>query len=409
VAFSSDANDLVTNDPTRANADPITGQRDVFVRDLKKEITTLVSVNRFGISGNRSSQGGVLSAHGRFVGFVSEASDLVANDSNGQGQDVFVRDLKKEITTLVSVNRFGTGSGNNDSQFSVLSADGRFVAFASYASDLVPNDTNGDSDIFVRDMQKGETTLVSVNRFGTDSGNGRSPEGLTMTPNGRFVGFVSNASDLVANDTNGTADVFVRDVHTGTTTLVSINHAGTDSGNAFSGGDEPPSLSADGRFVAFRSTASDLVANDTNGTDDVFLRDLRTGTTTLVSVNQGGANSGNGLSRQGLLSPDGDVVAFFSLASDLVPSDTNGASDVFVRDLRTQTTTLVSVNQTGTHSGNNASGLLAGGLYGLAMSDDGRTIAFESDATDLVANDHNGKSDGFVAMLTKRLGPPHKP
>jgi hypothetical protein len=135
----------------------------------------------------------------------------------------------------------------------------------------------------------------------------------------------------------------------------------------------------------------------------VFVRDLQTGTTRLVSVNQAGTGSGNGLSREGDLSPNGRFVAFLSIASDLVANDTNGVGDVFVRDLSTGTTTLVSVNQTGTNSGNGGSGLLASGLYGSAMSADGSIIAFVSEASDLVARDTNGVKDAFVAKITSRI------
>ena len=328
------------------------------------------------------------------MAFESDASDLVATDTNGEF-DVFVRDLKTGTTTLVSVNRAGTNSGNSLSSNPVLSADGRFVAFRSQASDLVATDTNGEFDIFVRDLKTGTTTLVSVNQAGTDSGNGISSEGYRFSENGRFVGFVSGASDLVATDTNGTVDVFVRDLKRRTTTLVSVNQAGTDSGNEFSGGVEAPTLSADGRFVAFRSLASDLVATDTNGATDVFVRDLKTGTTTLVSVNRAGTNSGNGFSESSVLSADGRFVAFRSLASDLVATDTNGQQDVFVRDLKRRTTTLVSVNQAGTDSGN-------GGSRGSALSEDGRFVAFKSDASDLVATDTNGATDVFVRDLKRR-------
>ena len=171
-------------------------------------------------------------------------------------------------TTLASVNRTGTNGGNDDSFLPALSADGRFLAFGSDASDLVVTDTNGRADMFVRDLQKRTTTLASVNRGGTDSANSGSFGSPALSADGRFVAFTSTASDLVATDTNGESDVFVRDLQTGTITLVSVNGAGTDSGNR---GSSSPLLSADGRFVAFGSIASDLVATDTNGNQDVFV------------------------------------------------------------------------------------------------------------------------------------------
>ncbi len=187
--------------------------------------------------------------------------------------------------TLVSVNQSGTGSGNGDSNITdvCVSADGRFVAFASNAPDLVPVDANGTWDVFVRDLQTGTTTLVSVNATGTGSGNEQS--GVTgslsiptyaISGDGRFVSFSSEASDLAANDTNGLEDIFVRDLQAGTTSLVTISAAGTASGN---GASIFSSITLDGSTVSFRSNANDLVANDTNGTTDVFVRRLNTGST----------------------------------------------------------------------------------------------------------------------------------
>ena len=244
-----------------------------------------------------------------------------------------MRDLKTKTTILVSVNRAGTASGNGNSFIAVLSAKGRRLAFASDASDLVANDTNGATDIFVRDLKTGTATLASVNDAGTASGNNFSllP---ALSANGRRVAFASDASDLAANDTNGTTDLFVHDLKTKTTTLVSVNSAGTASGNSASGFTDPPALSANGRFVAFVSAASDLAANDTNRVGDLFVRDLKTGTTTLVSVNRAGTASGNGFSfLSPALSANGRRVAFASDASDLVANGTNGVGDLFARPI----------------------------------------------------------------------------
>jgi hypothetical protein len=387
VAFTSEASDLVAND--------INGVSDTFVRDLKTGTTRLVSINRAGTSsGNSESFDPVLSAGGRIVAFSSEASDLVlANDTNNE-RDAFVRDLKTGTTTLISINRAGTASGNGGSYSPALSADGRLVAFGSFASDLVANDTNGAFDAFVRDLKTGTTTLVGVNSAGTASGNHFSSNPV-LSADGRFVAFYSEASDLVVNDANGTlGDAFVRDLKIGTTTLVSVNSAGTASGNGVS---FASALSTDGWFVGFSSKASDLVANDTNGESDTYVRDLKTGTTKLVSINSAGTASGNGFSFEPVLSADGRFVAFASFASDLVANDTNGALlDAFVRDLKTGTTTLASVNLAGTASGN-------GDIFNFpALSANGRFVAFDSLASDLVANDTNGAADVFVRPTQDR-------
>ena len=323
VAFESLATDLVPDD---AN-----GDFDVFVRDLKTGTTTLVSANRAGTgSGNGFSFAPAISADGRFVAFESFATDLVADDDANADFDVFVRDLKTGTTTLISVNRAGGGSGNGFSSAPAISADGRLVAFESVAGDLVDNDTNGDIDVFVRDLKTDTTTLVSVNYAGTNSGNSQSRFPV-FSADGRSVAFDSLAGDLVANDTNGSGDVFVRDLKTGTTTLVSVNRAGTDTGN---NGSFARTISADGRFVLYESSASDLVVNDLNGHEDVFVCDMKTGTTTLVSVNRAGTRSGNGFSTAPAISSDGRLVAFFSEASDLIAGDTNDDVDVFVRSLK---------------------------------------------------------------------------
>ncbi len=291
--------------------------------------TTLVSVNA---AGTASSGGGsvALSPNGRFVLFVSIASNLVANDTNNT-VDAFVRDLQTGRTTLVSVNAAGTASGNSYSYPIALSSNGRYVTFYSYATDLVATSDTPflTSDAFVRDLRTGRTTLVSVNAAGTATGNSESFP-VALSSNGRFVLFESAASDLVTNDTNDTGDVFVRDLQTGRTTLVSVNAAGTASGNGTS---YPVALSSNGRFVLFQSDASDLVAHDTNGASDVFVRDLQTGRTTLVSVNAAGTASGNAFSFPVALSANGRYVTFTSYASDLVANDTNNTEDAFVRDL----------------------------------------------------------------------------
>jgi Tol biopolymer transport system component len=291
-----------------------------------------------------------------------------------------------ENVELLSVNGAGTHAGNGPSIFPESSSDGRFVVFTSTASDLVPNDANGSaSDIFVRDLQQHTTTLVSVNAAGTASGNGASSD-ASITPDGRFVVFMSVAGDLVAGDTNGTRDVFVRDLIAQTTTLVSVNGAGTGSGGGASSNGR---ITPDGRFVVFTSDASDLVAADTNQRADVFRRDLLTGTTVLVSINTAGTNGGNGNSSVTAFTPDGRFVLFASAATDLTANDTNGSlQDFFRRDLQTNTTALASVNSAGTGSGNTLA-------LDAVMSDDGQVVAFDSSATDLVPP--GGANTGFTS------------
>ena len=319
VAFCSWADNLVPGDTN--------GTGDVFVHDRLAGATERVSVNDAGQQGN--AQSGwfpvptiSISATGQFVGFSSFASNLAPGDTNGK-YDVFVRDRVGQRTERVSVSSSGA-QGNDDSWFPSISADGRFIAFSSRATNLVLGDTNAKEDVFVHDRSSGITERVSVSSSGGQATDvSQQP---CISDSGRFVAFVSYAGNLVPGDA-GHIDVFVHDRDTGATECASVNSAG-QIGNANSSW---PSISADGRWVAFASAATNLAAGDTNGTQDVFVRDLSTGVTERVSVNSAG-QQGNGWSDWPSISGDGRCVAFRSWASNLVPNDTNGYADIFVRD-----------------------------------------------------------------------------
>jgi Tol biopolymer transport system component len=344
--------------------------------------TTRVSVASEGTEGNYQSWVASISADGRYVAFHALASNLVPGDTNND-YDVFVHDRVTGATTRVSVASDGT-QANGVSSYAALSADGRYVAFNSFATNLVPGDTNNNPDIFVHDRQTGTTTRVSVASDGTE-GNGASSY-PSISADGRYVAFNSLSWNLVPDDTNNQNDVFVHDRLTGATTRVSVASDGAQGNNQswiFS------SISADGRYVAFYSSASNLVPADTNGMDDVFVHDRQTGATTRVSVASDGTQ-GNNWSIWPAISADGRYVAFQSFASNLVPADTNAKYDVFVHDCVTGTTARVSVATAGTQ-GNGHSG-----SYGLSVSADGRYVAFESRASNLVPADTNGQKDVFV-------------
>ncbi len=287
--------------------------------------TTLVSVSSAGSQANESSVGAAVSSHGRHVAFHSESSNLVEGDGNGTS-DVFVHDRETGMTSRVSVDSAGNQANGRSSDPSI-SADGRYVAFQSEASDLVASDTNGTIDLFVHDRHTGMTTRVNVDSTGNQANGGSTDPSISA--DGRYVAFSSLASNLVAGDTNGAMDVFVHDRQMGTTSRVSVDSAGNQSqvGNDYSS----PAISADGRYVAFSSAAPDLVNGDGEYTYDVFVHDRQTGSTSLVSVD-GAGNAGDGDSSAAAISADGRYVTFSSAASNLVPGDNNGALDVFVHD-----------------------------------------------------------------------------
>jgi Tol biopolymer transport system component len=297
-------------------------------------ITTRVPVDRSGQQANGNSLLPAISADGRFVAFPSFATNLVARDRNG-AFDVFVRDRVAQVTRRVSVGAGGQ-EGYRGSRDPAISADGRFVAFDSYAWNFVAGDTNGNQDVFVRDRKAQVTRRVSVGTGGQQAN--RRSYCMAISASGRFVLFASNATNLVAGDTNGSYDVFVRDRKAQVTRRVSVG-AGGQQANDFS---FDSAISTDGRFVVFESAASNLVAGDSNGVDDVFVRDRVAQLTRRVSVGSGGQQA-NGLSNQVAISAGGRFVAFVSEASNLVAGDTNGLADVFVRDRVAQVTRRVSV------------------------------------------------------------------
>ena len=290
--------------------------------------------------------------------------------SGGNWRQDFVGDSGRQPMQLTSNGNTVTSLlGGNPSYSPSISSDGRFVAFRSYASNLVTGDTNGSSDVFVKDLSTGVITLVSSGTAGIGNSDSESP---SISSDGQFVAFYSSASNLVTGDTNGTPDIFVKDLSTGVITLVSSGAAGIGNKGSYS-----PSISSDGRFVAFQSNASNLVTGDTNGKADVFVKNLLTGDITLVS--SGAAGIGNGDSQSPAISSDGESVAFFSYASNLVTGDTNGTFDVFVKNLSTGVITLVS---------SGAAGIGNSGSYSPSISSDGQSVAFMSDASNLVTGRH---------------------
>ena len=343
----------------------LNGLADGYVRDRQAGTTRIVTVSS---GGGVVSSGGTLASlsdDARFAAFWSYSGNLVPGDTNS-AQDVFVRDLLLGTTERVSVDSNGV-QGDSESTGGTLSADGRFVLFTSSATNLVPGDTNGQQDAFLRDRQSGTTERVSMGVGGVQGDDASGGGGLS--PDGRYVVFTSRATNLVPGDTNIRVDVFVRDRQLGTTERVSVATSGAEGNGDARGGN----LSPDGRFVLFASGSNNLVPGDTNGVEDIFLRDRLLGTTERVSAGASGTQ-GNGQSRDGTITADGRYVAFWSYASNLVPGDTNSQADVFVRDRQNATTERVNLSWAGNQVANG---------YFASMTPDGRFVLFTSDALNL--------------------------
>jgi Tol biopolymer transport system component len=376
VIFQSAASDLIPGDTN--------GQYDLFLKDLTTGAITLVNTAADGTVAQGIFFRYTLSADGTTVAFASDADSLVPGDTNGTF-DVFVKDMVTGQVTLVSQTAGGV-SANGFSTSPALSADGTLVAFESRADDLVPGDTNGQADIFVRDLSTDTVTLASL------TADGSQTDGMSVSPllsaDGSKLVFTSAATNLVPGDVNGEMDTFIKDLSTGQITLVSQAADGTQP-NRISGG---MGLSDDGSKVMFVTAADNLIPNELNDTDDVFVKDLATGALTLVSQSADGVQS-NGWSGDARISGDGTKVVFVSNATNLVPDDTNGLTDVFMKDLTTGAVTLVSRSPDGTGSGAN---------WGdpATISFDGSRVAFSSAAADLSPDDANGPLlDVFVATF----------
>ncbi|MBI5929659.1 MAG: PD40 domain-containing protein [Chloroflexi bacterium] len=375
IVFESASDNLVANDTNGVN--------DIFVFDQLNCTTNRVSLSSAGLQSNERSTNPQISSDGRYVAYQSLASNLVSGDTNTV-EDIFVRDRQTNITSRVSVSTAGAQATGGPSFNPVISGDGRYVAYESSATNIVAGDTNGFTDIFMRDIVGNTTTLISVNSSGTIADEeSREP---AITSDGRIIAFSSFASNLVANDTND-PDIFIRDLSTNTTSLVSVATGGSQVPDNFS--ELGPEISADGRFVVFVSTAAfDVV--DTNGVNDIYLRDRSLGTTSLISVNTAGGAADSESSNPSV-STDGTLVTFESSATNLIASDTENQLDVFLRNVPTNTTTRISQDPTSGVGGNLSS-------FRASISTDGRYIAFTSNADNLIGtgNDVNLRTDVFI-------------
>lgn len=365
--------------------------------NLANGATTRVSVSSEGEGGNLGSLWPSMTGDGRLVAFHSPATNLVPTDRNRILYDVFVHNQVTGETALASLGWNGKQcdcqSGNP-----ALSTDGRYLAFANldcrffgcagaHGSPLVPDDTNHAYDVFVRDLEGGTIQRVSVSSYG-EQGNGNSGGGsmIGISADARYVTFVSSASNLVPDDTNGQPDVFLHDRLEGTTERVNVSSEGQQANGLTEGG----SISADGRYVVFWSKASNLVQHDHNGDDpDNFIHDRKTGKTQIVEPEDDYALGAT-------ISGNGRYVIFSSSDSDLVSSDTNNRADVFVHDLWTGTNERASVDSRGREGkACDDIGWWGCGAWDAAISTDGRYVTFESEFRDLVGGDTNRMPDVF--------------
>ena len=370
VVYSSTAANLAPNDTY--------GSSDVFIYDRQTGKNSLVSMNSQGVKGDGFSAAGMISANGRYVVFHSNSKNFGAG--NSPNQDVYVRDLRKGLTSRVT-NAVGGGSSNGDSNSWSISGDGRFVAFSSTATNLVadgtnsnwniflydrqtgtirlasvasdgsqsdgfsmepvvsdngrwvafwsgadnlaPNDTNGIYDVFVHDFKTGLTQRASLASDGTQANNGS--DRFSMSADGRYIVFQSYASNLVRKDTNNSRDIFLHDMKTGKTTRINVSKTGSQA----NGDSSMPSISPDGEYVTFISNADNLVPSDKKNIGEVFIKSLKSGDIRLISRASNGA-LGKGEPIESRVSNDGDWVTFSSADTNLAPNDTNGFVDIFL-------------------------------------------------------------------------------
>ncbi|HUG04982.1 MAG TPA: PKD domain-containing protein [Candidatus Limnocylindria bacterium] len=345
--------------------------------------TTRESVSSTGAPAEGTVLPGVMAANGRYVVFTSTASNL----TGVSGAHVYRHDRATGATVLVTVAKSGAPSAGGGFAPTV-SADGRFVAFASAGSDFVDGDTNGALDAFLRDMVSGTTAIVSASQTGEpgnlSSGLNTAPGARGVSDDGRYVAFTSNATNLVGTPNNGKQQVYVKDMLTGVVTRASVDATGAAGNNNSS----LPALSGNGHVVAFRSEAANFSTLSTSGTSQIFVRDLEAGTTTLESVTTAGAVAPGKASTAPALSFDGRYVVFETMGQ-LDARDNDGAftTDVYLRDRTLGTTVVASL------SANTAAGAHS---QAASISADGRWVGFQSLDDKLVTGDTNGLVDVFV-------------
>jgi Tol biopolymer transport system component len=338
----------------------------------------MLSLSSSGIQGTQASANPSISADGRFVAFLSNSPNLVAGPSNVY-QQVYWRDRQTGDTLRISQSTTGQPS-NNHSSLAFVSGDGSRVMFWSYASDLVPGDTNQNFDVFVRDLARSVTVMVTRSYTGGPLFGTVSPGAISR--DGRYVAFCTDAPNVVPG-ASVMMHVYVRDLEDHLSSLVDVSTAGAQANNSSVGG----ALSEDGRFVAFSSAATNLVNADNNGKSDIFVRDRQARTTALASIATNGTEA-NDNSDDARISGDGRFVLFDTMATNLVTGDTNFRRDVFLHDMQTGSTIRISTGPGGVQASDNC--------FAESISGDGRYSTFYSASPGLVPGDSNQGYDVFV-------------
>jgi len=354
------------------------GVTDIFVKNLNTDKVVRISTDASGTQANGASFGPALSANGRYVVFSSAATNLVIGDNN-DAVDVFRKDLQTGATIRVSTDSRGIqADGASDS--ATISANGRFVAFASDAGHLVADDTNAARDVFVKDLKTGKLACVSCNADGL-LGN-RHSLSPSINSSGRLVAFASLADNLVTGDSNSASDIFVKNVATGALFRVTTNALGEEA----DGYSLAPAISGNGRYLVFYSTANNLIANGGNFRSDIYIKDLKTGALANLSTNAQGELA-DAFSFNPAISANGRYVAFYSYASNLAAGDSNSSADIFVKNLKSGAVTRL--------FDGSLSERVADKFTKPAVNGNGRFVAFESEVSTLVANDTNHAGDVF--------------
>jgi RHS repeat-associated protein len=357
---------------------------DVFVRDLLTRETERVSVASDGTQGNSYSEYFSISADGRYVAFRSYANNLIVGQVTPPGLNIYLRDRQTKETSLISRKPNGDPAGG---KLAVVSGDGRYVAFVTQNQEMFEGDTQYSDDIFRYDRQTGAMERVSISWDGQNLNKTYIPD-ISISHDGRYIAFNSEASNIVQNDTNNVKDLFVRDMQTGVTFLASLAHDGSQAEKACAG-----KISADGRKVVFKSGSANLAPDDTNNQDDIFVRDLATGEVRRVSVSSDG-RQGTRQATEPSISANGRYVAFTAWSDGLVEGDNNGNADILVYDLATGKTMLASIGPDGKRSSNSFT-------RESSISANGEYVAFRTDTAGFTNDDYDTADDIIVAARVR--------